>query len=424
MYIFVLEEKPTSQRGGQELVLFDICRGLAQRGHKIVLLYSDEENLLEQYQKFCIQTIKVKQFRVYRPSHIIKFLTSILQIKHQITSTVPEYTLESSIVLSNQYQDTFIGRILSFVLNIPLICYLHLPPPQLTTWRHKLKLDFKELKHHIAMLNLSTQIRIGLQGVKQYIAVSKQTKADWVQKGYQGDIINVVHNGINLDKYKPTTNFQERKQWNIADNSRVISYVGRLDKEKGLEILLNAFALLHNLTKTNNNVNQIKLLIAGKPVLLGEEYQTSLEQLSINLGIQDYVSFLGYVSDTTSLYQLSDVTVLPSRWSEPFPRSIIESMACGTPVVASRTGGIPESLTEEFQRGLFEPGNETDLANTLNKIINWRQEDPQLGARCRNHAVSKFSINRMINDIEKVLEKFNPTVLIYENQGTSQRTSY
>ncbi|MBW4602073.1 MAG: glycosyltransferase family 4 protein [Calothrix sp. FI2-JRJ7] len=422
MYIFVLEEKPTSQRGGQELVLFDICRGLAQRGHKIVLLYSDEENLLEQYQKFCIQTIKVKQFRVYRPSDIIKFLTSILQIKYQITSTAPEYTSESSIVLSNQYQDTFIGRILAFALNIPLVCYLHLPPPQLATWRQKLKLDFKELKHHIAMLNLSTQIKIGLQGVKQYIAVSKQTKADWVQKGYQGDIINVVHNGINLDKYKPTTNFQERKQWNIPDNCRVISYVGRLDKEKGLEILLNAFALLHNLTKTNNNVNQIKLLIAGKPVLLGEEYQTSLEQLSINLGIQDYVSFLGYVSDTTSLYQLSDVTVLPSRWSEPFPRSIIESMACGTPVVASRTGGIPESLTEEFQRGLFEPGNETDLANTLNKIINWRQEDPQLGARCRNHAVSKFSINRMINDIEKILEQFNPIVLIYENQGTSQRT--
>jgi glycosyltransferase involved in cell wall biosynthesis len=411
MYIFVLEEKPTSRRGGQELVLFDICRGLAQRGHKIVLLYSDEENLLEQYQKFCVQTIKVKQFRVYRPSHIIKFLAGILEIRQHITTFTPEYISENSIVLSNQYQDTFIGRILAFLLNIPLVCYIHLPPPQFVTWRQKLKIEFQELKHQIAMFNLNTQIKIGLQGVKQYIAVSKQTKADWVQKSYQGDIINVVHNGINLETYKPTTNFQElRKQWSIPDDCRVISYVGRLDKEKGLEILLNAFALLHTNHEKNNNVNKIKLLIAGKPVLLGEEYQTNLEQLSINLGIQDYVSFLGYVSNTTSLYQVSDVTVLPSRWSEPFPRSIIESMACGTPVVASRTGGIPESLTEEFQRGLFEPGSETDLSNTLSQIINWRQEDPQLGARCRNHAVSKFSINRMINDIEKLLEKFNSTL--------------
>ncbi|BAZ10230.1 group 1 glycosyl transferase [Calothrix sp. NIES-4071] len=420
MYIFVLEEKPTSRRGGQELVLFDICRGLAQRGHKVILLYSDEENLLEEYQQFCFQTIKVKQFRIYRPSHIIKFWTGILAIKHQIASNMPEYISGNSIVLSNQYQDTFIGRILAFLLNIPLVCYLHLPPPQLVTWHPKPKIGFKELKHHIAMLNLSTQIQIGLQGVKQYIAVSKQTKTDWVHKSYQSDIINVVHNGVNLETYKPTTNFQElRKQWGISSDCRVISFVGRLDKEKGLEILLNAFALLYNQIKSkSNNVNQIKLLIAGKPVLLGEEYQTSLEKLSVNLGIQNDVTFLGHVTNTTSLYQVSDVMVLPSLWSEPFPRSIIESMACGTPVIGSRTGGIPESLTEEFQRGLFEPGNETDLADTIRQIINWRQEDPQLGARCRNHAISKFSIDRMINDVEKILEsQLNPTLLhaYYEN---------
>jgi glycosyltransferase involved in cell wall biosynthesis len=411
MYIFVLEEKPTSCRGGQELVLFDICRGLAQRGYKIVLLYSDEENLLEEYQKFCVQTIKVNQFRVYRPSHIPKFLSSVFQVKHQITRNISESLSQNSIVLSNQYQDAFIGRVLAFILNIPLICYLHLPPPQLLTWRQMPKLRFKEVKHHLAMLNLSTQIRFGLQGVKQYIAVSKQTKADWVEKNYKSDIIHVVHNGINLEKYKPSTNFQElRSQWNIRDDYRVISYVGRLDKEKGLEILLNAFALLRN--------QNIKLLIAGKPVLLGEEYKTSLEQLTFDLGINNNVNFLGHVSNTTSLYQVSDVTVLPSRWSEPFPRSIIESMACGTPVIASRTGGIPESLTEEFQRGMFEPGSETDLANTIDKIINWRQEDPQLGARCRNHAVSKFSVSRMITDIDRILEnQFNPTLLHAYNEN-------
>jgi glycosyltransferase involved in cell wall biosynthesis len=293
-----------------------------------------------------------------------------------------------------------------------------LPPPQLVKWRQKPKLGLKELKHHIAMLNLSTQIRIGLQGVKQYIAVSKQTKSDWVQQSYESDIINVVHNGINLDKYKPVTNFQElRKEWDVPEDCCVISYVGRLDKEKGLEILLNAFALL-----LQKKCQKIKLLIAGKPVLLGEDYKTTLEKLTVDLGIQNHVGFLGHVSNTTSIYQVSDITVLPSRWSEPFPRSIIESMACGTPVVASRTGGIPESLTEEFQRGLFEPGNETDLANKISQIINWRQEDPLLGTRCRNHAILKFSINRMINDIERILEKFNPNVLIYENQGTSQRT--
>jgi glycosyltransferase involved in cell wall biosynthesis len=404
MHIIVLEEKPTSQRGGQELVLYDICRGLAQRGHKITLLYSNEENLLTQYQQFCSQTLKIKQFRIYRPQHIQPFLSGILELKQNITISEPQNTL----ILSNQYQDTFIGRILSTTLKIPLLCYIHLPPPETTPWQWQLQP--KQIKHFIAQLNMSNQIKIGLQGVKQFIAVSHQTKMDWVEKGYQSDIIDVVHNGINLDKYQPASDYQQLKQdWNIPEDMRVISYVGRLDQEKGIEILLNAFALLQ---KTNIKT---KLLIAGKPVLAGEEYKESLKQLTIDLGIQNHVNFLGHVANTTNLYQISDVTVLPSRWSEPFPRSIIESMACGTPVVGSRTGGIPESLTGEFASWLFEPGCSDDLAATLNRIIDWRTTDPQLGMRCRDRAVSKFSISRMIDDIEKVLKQRFSSVLSQQN---------
>jgi len=74
--------------------------------------------------------------------------------------------------------------------------------------------------------------------------------------------------------------------------------------------------------------------------------------------------------------QISEVSVLPSVWSEPFGRTI-ESMACGTPVVASKTGGIPEILTGEFQNGLLSL-KMRDLANTLNHKMNWRNVDPHL----------------------------------------------
>jgi glycosyltransferase involved in cell wall biosynthesis len=404
MHIIVLEEKPTSQRGGQELVLFDICRGLAQRGHKITLLYTNEENLLTQYQEFCNQTLKIKQFRIYRPQHIPPFISSILELRQKIA-----YEPEKTIILSNQYQDTFIGRILSLTLNIPLLCYIHLPPPETTPWQWQFQP--KQIKHFLAHFNMSNQIKIGLQGVKQFIAVSHQTKMDWVNNGSPSDIIDVVHNGINLDKYQPVTNYQQlKKNWNIPEDSRVISYVGRLDPEKGIEILLNAFALLQK------SHIKTQLLIAGKPVLAGEEYKETLKQLTINLGIENYVNFLGHVTNTTNLYQVSDITVLPSRWSEPFPRSIIESMACGTPVVASRTGGIPESLTGEFGKGLFEPGCTDNLVTTFNQIIDWRTTDPQLGMRCRIHAVSKFSTDRMIDDIEKVLKRFDSVLSLANHQ--------
>jgi glycosyltransferase involved in cell wall biosynthesis len=80
-------------------------------------------------------------------------------------------------------------------------------------------------------------------------------------------------------------------------------------------------------------------------------------------------------------------------------------MACGTPVVASCIGGITEMLTGEFQSGLAEPGNEQDLADSLSRVFDWRDKDCQLGERCHQHIVSNFSLDKMIDGVEKVLER-------------------
>ncbi|MER3491210.1 MAG: glycosyltransferase family 1 protein [Mastigocladus sp. ERB_26_2] len=395
MHLIVLELEPTSCRGGQEIVLFDVCRGLAQRGHTISLVYTKEGNLLEQYQKFCSHVIKANLFTIYPPQYSFNFLADLWNINSNISVN------QNSILLSNQYQDTFFARALALSKNIPLVCYLHLPPS------HRILVGNTEIKN-VKQLFRESYIRwqwqTGLKGVKQFLAVSNQTKRDWVKNGYPEDIIEVVHNGINLEINTSSINFYlRRKEWNIFEDTRVISYVGRLDPEKGLETLIKAFAiLLKSGAKT-------QLLIAGKPINEDEEYQKSLEQLTIDLGIENYVSFLGHITNITNLYQVSDVTVLPSLWSEPFGRVIVESMACGTPVVASRVGGIPEILTGEFQKGLFEPGNERDLSDTLNRMMNWRENDSQLGKRCREHVLTKFSLDKMIDGVEKVLEhRFSP----------------
>ncbi|MEC4813843.1 MAG: glycosyltransferase family 4 protein [Scytonema sp. PMC 1069.18] len=386
MHIIVLELEPTSFRGGQEVVLFDICRGLAQRGHTLSLIYTKEGNLLEQYQQFCQDVVKANQFTIYPPQYNLHFVGDIWNINRKIPIT------PNSIVLCNQYTDTFFGRTLAASKSIPLVCYLHLPP------REKLT-EVKGVKHFIREVYIRWQWNTGLQDVKQFIAVSNQTKQDWVQEGYQEDIIDVVYNGIDLQVYQPTKDFPlKRKEWNISENTKVISYVGRLDKEKGLETLIKAFALLQK------NGADAKLLIAGKSLFNGENYRKLLEQLSIDLGIKDCVEFLGHVTQTTSLYQVSDITVLPSIWSEPFGRVIVEAMACGTPAVASRIGGIQEILTGEFRDGLVEPGNEQDLANVLHRMMYWRDKDSQLGERCRQHIASNFSLDKMVDGVEKVLE--------------------
>ncbi len=369
MHIIALENHPSSLRGGQELFLLETCRGLARRGHSISLLYINEGNLLEEYQKFSTHIFKVDSFCIDRSniSRIFNFFADIWN-----TPTSP-----SSVVLSNQYHDTLFGSLLALFKNISHICFLQLPP----------------LEH-----GFPRPLAIGLKGVKHFIAVSNQTKLDWIKNGFEPKKIDVVHNGTNSDIFKPPLSFSlNREKWNIPENTKIISYVGRLDREKGLETLIKAFALF------KKSCQDSKLLVAGKPLTQGEEYKKSLEQLVIDLGIEQDVNFLGHVANTTSVYQVSDVAVLPSLWSEPFGRSNIESMACGIPVVASRIGGITEILTGEFQNGLFEPGNEYDLANTLDRIVYWRDKDPTLGKRCRDHILSKFTLDTMVDGIEKVL---------------------
>ncbi len=402
MHIIVLEPYPSSRRGGQEIALFDICRGLAERGYSITLLYCQADNLLPQYQDFCVHTIQVSNFFIYRPQDIFGFFTDVQKVISQLPTT------EDSLILSNQFKDTPFARLLAIAKNLPLVCYLHLPPPSKATSEWKWN-SVEGIKFILAISINHFMWNTGLKGVNHFIAVSQQTKLDWVKKGYPKEKIDVVYNGIDLEVYKTANVEVIRNKLAIASDT-VISFVGRIDKEKGLETLIKAFALL---LKTGANT---QLLIAGKSINNAEDYQKYLEQLVISLGIEERVNFIGHVADTTSVYQVSDLTVLPSLWSEPFGRTIVESMACGTPVVASRIGGIPEILTAEFQNGLFTAGNEQDLSAKLEQMIHWRKRDPLFGTRCREHILAKFSLSKMIDGIEKVLkQRFRPALAPSQN---------
>ncbi len=371
MNIIVLENEPSSRRGGQELSLLEVCRGLSQRGHTITLLYLKAGDLLDQYREFCTNILKVDDYDYDRRKlkALLKFFADIWKIP----------VGQNTVIYSNRYHDVSFGYLLALLKRSSFVCHLRLPPPE----------------------GLGTQHIRGIKGAKKFITTSKKTKLDWIQSGFLNEgKIEVVHNTINSQKFLPSRNFyQTRQKRNIPANTKVISYVGRLDREKGLETLIKAFALLQK-----NSPNS-RLLIAGKTLSTEEAYQKTLKQLCADLGVEKDVDFLGHVSDTVSLYQTSDVTVLPSLWSEPFGRVILESMACGTPVVASRVGGIPEVLTGEFQRGLFEPGNEQDLLAKLTGILNWREMTPLLGKRCREYVLDKFRSERMVDSIEKVLLK-------------------
>lgn len=156
--------------------------------------------------------------------------------------------------------------------------------------------------------------------------------------------IELMYNCIDTQVIKPL-NLEEKsfleKKYNIPQNKKIILFVGRLCKEKGIEEVIKAISLL----KREDTI----LLIVGANFYssgIVSPYEEKLKELSKK--IQKKVYFTGYIDykEIVFLYNLADIVVLPSMWEEPAGMTIIEAMACKKPVITTYSGGIPEYVGE------------------------------------------------------------------------------
>jgi len=136
---------------------------------------------------------------------------------------------------------------------------------------------------------------------------------------------------------------------------------------------------------------------------LARDYARELRDRAAGLGIGAAITWIPHCGDIAALFSAADVTVLPSLWSEPFGRVVIESMACETPAAASSTGGINEILTGEFASWLFQPGDAASLAAAVTMAAEQGRADAAVGARARVHVQSHFSVDHMVAGVEEVL---------------------
>ncbi len=181
--------------------------------------------------------------------------------------------------------------------------------------------------------------------------------------------IEVIPAGVNLDMFQPADRAEARaalaSEWGIRDDERVILYVGRIEPLKGIDILLRALPMLEH-------DGAVRALIVGGNPDNDVEIER-LKSLAAELGIADSVTFTGSVPQTVlpTYYSAADVFSLPSH-SESFGLAPLEAMACGTPAVVSRVGGLktfirsgengylvpwrcPESFAQRFDTLLANP---------------------------------------------------------------------
>ena len=167
-------------------------------------------------------------------------------------------------------------------------------------------------------------------------------------------------------------------------------YVGRLSPEKDVASLLRACAIVAA------ECPSFRLQIAGAGRCWAE-----LIALKESLGISDHVEFLGEVQNVPALLHLASMFVLPSL-TEGVPLTVLEAMACGLPVVATRVGGTPEAVADELT-GLLVPAREpAQLANALLRV--YRQPDmaTEMGRAGRARVETHFDVREMVAEYESL----------------------
>ncbi len=151
--------------------------------------------------------------------------------------------------------------------------------------------------------------------------------------------IAVVPCGVDLDLFAPMDQARSRQLLGLKDNERIILFVGRIEPLKGIDVLISAAAQLHD-------DENFRVLIVGGDARTEAEVD-QLRALADRLGIDHHVSFVGSVAhdELPLYYNAADVCVVPSYY-ESFGLVAVESMACGTPVVASRVGGLVSTISD------------------------------------------------------------------------------
>jgi glycosyltransferase involved in cell wall biosynthesis len=227
------------------------------------------------------------------------------------------------------------------------------------------------------------------------IGVSDSTVADLVRLGVAPpDRFDVIPLGLDLDAFarlEEAAGCDLRAELGIGEEEVVLGFVGRLVEIKRVDLLLRAFA------RARDGV-RLRLLVVGDG-----ELRPRLEALTAELGIADTVSFLGYRRDRREVAAATDVAVLASA-NEGTPVSLIEAAAAGRPAVATRVGGVGDVVTP--QTGILVDSGDVDaLAVAIAELARERGRRRRMGAAARERALSGYSADRLVNDIEELYDR-------------------
>jgi len=358
----ILHLNNTSSIGGAEQVILDLAAFTDPGKFRSYVTVLREGELVSEMRKRDIRFLWLKEStQVYD----YKFLKNITQL-------VKESRID--LIHSHTWGTDFYGYWASKILGVPMLATVHNRYYIFGKWTRRL--SYKVLISH----------------VQKIVAVSKD-----IQNLLKEDLkllpqkIKLIYNGIDTSKFEKKFDQEKlRKELNLLKEDLILGNVGNLREVKDHHTLILSFS------KVSPFFPQAKLLIIGEG-----ELKSNLLKLRAELGLENKVSLLGHRDDIPSLLNLMDVFILSSRL-EGCSISILEAMASGKPVIATRVGGNPE-LVLEGKTGFLVPSAEPEkLAETIIQLLKDEKLRKKMGEEGRKRVMEKFSKESMVKNYEEL----------------------
>ena len=214
--------------------------------------------------------------------------------------------------------------------------------------------------------------------------------------GVPSEKIELVRSGLDLSVFSSASRRDElRSEFGVTSDQHLIVYMGRLRTVKGVEFGIRAFA------------TALEQLPNIRMVLTGEGDQRNfLSSLVSKLGISEQVEFLGVRNDVPELLGAADSVLMPSL-TEGFPRTAIEAMAAGKPVIATNVGGTPEAIIDG-ETGILVPARDSDaLASAIVRLVGDSDLQARLGAAGRERAAQNYSVDKYVSRLDEMYRRYS-----------------
>lgn len=350
----------STEIGGGNRSLLSLAKELKRRGHALTVV-SPGEGPLDQACREQSLDVVVMPWRANQNAR----LADLLAMSWRWLSLIRERSID--IVHAN---DLMGGRSVALACRLtgrPLVCHIRFSPdPALIDWA------FRRLpKPHSLIFNSHSLAGDCGPGFRRALPRTEQ---------------HTIHNGVDLDEF----NAQPRRDggpFRIAIIANLLPVKGHRD------FLMAARRLL-------DRGRDAEFWIVGEDIH-GTGYRQELERYAEEIGVSEKVRFWGHRSDVAQLLTQVDVVACSSH-VEPFGRCVIESMASGRPIAATRVGGIPEIVTHD-ETGLLSPAHDPDaLAKNLDLLLNDQDLRDRLAKAGRRAVVDRFSHTRHADLVEQV----------------------